>query len=190
MAFGLVLAQDAPTPAATVDSPPTTESMPAIPSFPPASRGRGSPTTTGGARGGRGSNAKPLDENVTITIKGTVAKDIPVDISFTGCGPNFSLSKHISDVELNGTKQPIDCTCEITIAPVNAAYRIEYTVGCRIPVVNSNYTNAGTGGVVTGTVSYTNVSTSSTLILKMGQTISAANSDDQSLTISLSKPAP
>jgi len=237
MTSSRVLAQDA-TP--TAEPPPGNSASTTVFGGAAGARGRGpgatNPPSGGAARGIP--TTKLLDENVMIHIKGVIAKDTPVDITFTGCGPSFNLSKVMGVVPVNGNNQPVIGTCDIIITPVEGAYRVQYSLGCRLPTVSSSTvslsssrgrtvsttTSAGTSGStgdasvsaattgesagttgggtsststsprpqnnVTSTVTYTAVSTSSSVILKMGQTITASSSGDQDLTISLTKPTP
>jgi len=132
----------------------------------------------------------PMD-NVTISLKGMVAKDVPMDFTFTTAGPTFKLDQIISQVAVNGNLQPVIGTCQVTIVPLAAGYRIQYSVGARIPVITSSSVGVGSQrtNAVTSTVTFQSITFAGSVILKAGQPVTILNSDGQDVTITLTKPA-
>ncbi|HVU36727.1 MAG TPA: hypothetical protein VHC95_00185 [Opitutales bacterium] len=114
--------------------------------------------------------------NVSIHVKGKITADIPVDFTMTGCGPDFVMSGPLPEIEIGGQKYPPLSNCRISIVAVEGGYRLEYEIGCSVPTL---------GGAMTSTVTYRAVSTNSSVILKLGQSLTVSTSNGQELTLSL-----
>jgi len=132
------------------------------------------------------SAATPRMDNVTIHIKGVLNQDMPMDFSFTTAGPTFNLQQQISQLEHNGVEHPITGSCQITIAPLAAGYRVRYVIGVRFPVIVSSTTSLATSSATT-TVTYNNIAFAGSVILQSGQPVTILNSDGKDLIISLNK---
>lgn len=125
--------------------------------------------------------------NVSIHVKGKITADIPVDFTMTGCGPDFMMNGPLPEIELDGQKYLPLSNCRISIVAVEGGYRLEYEIGCSVPTLSGAAANLrSSAGATTTSVTYRAVSTNSSVILKLGQSLTVAASNGQELTLSLS----
>jgi hypothetical protein len=132
-------------------------------------------------------NYPPLSMNVAVNVKGNFMPGVPLDLTMTGCGPDFAVSQILSEVEISSHQYPCFGSCKISIVAVGGGYRLEYEVGSSIPEPNASSNIRS--GVTAMAITYRPVSTKSSVILKMGQNLTVTTSIGQDLTFSLC-PAP
>jgi len=122
----------------------------------------------------------PLKENVTLEIKGTVLADVPIDVTWTGSGPDFQLN---SDDWVPKPFNPngILLLSDAIIGEVEGGFNVHLTIGARIGipktqgVTNTNYS----------------LNTVINVLLKPGQPVVVYQGNGGSLTATLTKaPAP
>lgn len=177
---GALWGQDAP--AAPAAAPATTGSA-AAPRAP--ARGTAAARPAGNPAPAR-PNYPPLNMNVSIHVKGKITADIPVDFTMTGCGPDFVMSGPLPEIEIGGQKYAPFSNCRVTIVATEGGYRLEYEIGCSVPTLGGAMTSMrSSAGTVTTSVTYRAVSTNSSVILKLGQSLTVSTSNGQELTLSL-----
>lgn len=71
-----------------------------------------------------------LERNITVRLDGTTTTGNEIDLSLTGIGPVLSAAQLVGD-ELS------HLTCEYSITPAGAAYRVKYTISVRQKVPTS-----------------------------------------------------
>jgi hypothetical protein len=127
-------------------------------------------------------DAPPLKNNVTLSIKGTMI-DIPIDLSCTGTGPRFNITTILSVLD---NKQPIIGRFSATLTPTDDGYHVDYELACQYPIVTSSTASADPKEPPHDTVSYANLSTSSSANLKPDQPLVVINNNGKTVSITIS----
>jgi hypothetical protein len=128
--------------------------------------------TQGGPGGPEPSAHPPLRQNVTLSIKGGVLSNLPVDATWTGVGPEFKID--LVQV-IDGKRVP--STCHGEIWATEDGYRIKCAVIANMPMLETHGK--------TKYVSYSQVGPDVTVLLKPGQSIPLLIQGNQTTTLTL-----
>ena len=127
----------------------------------------------------------PLKENVTLEIKGSILADVPVDLTWTGVGPQFNVStaRMVSGQTAEpAVPDPGRAILNVWTGEISATadgYRVKCAIQTRAPRfdVYGNHTY----------VSYQQVPTEVTVLLKPRQPVTVFSEGSQKLTLTLTQ---
>jgi hypothetical protein len=159
LAAGVLRAQSAPD-ASAPSSPLTVTPVPAKPAAP------------------------ALPDNVTLSVKGQIGgMDLPIDLSWDGTGPKFSIST--TQPNPDDQEHPYHLDFKGTISVTEGAYLVKYSLFWQVPRV------VETGGAngAPNKVSYLSFGLGSSVIIKLDQPAILMNEQGKTLTLTLTKSA-
>ncbi len=125
----------------------------------------------------------PLQENVTISVKGTYLFDLPVDFSITGSGPEFSKDDKATSSTASRTRMNFSGN----VSEDAAGFLLEYAFQMALPIADAASLSTS-ADAASNTVSYHVFPITSSIRLKPGQPVEIWRQNDQVLTITLTLP--
>ena len=85
-----------------------------------------------------------LEKNITISLKGRLANDLPVDLALTGCGETFRSQVALAYLEIpEGSKVPVTGSIDYAVEKRHGLYILQYAIGMREPIATSTTTVPG-----------------------------------------------
>jgi hypothetical protein len=127
--------------------------------------------------------APALPDNVTLSVKGQMGgMDLPIDLSWDGTGPKFSIST--TQPNPDDQDHAYHLSFKGTISVTEGAYLVKYSLMWQVPVV----TDTGGDGAPKK-VSYQSFGLGSSVIIKLDQPVILMNEQGKTLILTLTKSA-
>ncbi len=144
-------------------------------------------TGTGGTAGARppAQPAKPLPpplkENISLTIKSDIVEGFPVNMTLTGCGPEFSSSCLIVPANGGDNSSPVLAEVRLVVSQADEGYKVDCNLTYRIPVTQTSGEAQTTG--------YRSKSIQTTVTPKVGTPLNLASEEGRTALLTITKPA-
>lgn len=118
-------------------------------------------------------------ENLSLAVTGTMAGDVPVDLTFVVGGSELSAHQPLGQVELNGAMNSIAGSFTFNFSKVGDNYRVSYTMTAAIPAL--------AGAPPARAVNYHVATLKGTAIVHPGRPLAILDAGGKTLTLSLIK---
>ncbi len=146
----------------------------------PLPRSSTPPATNSGRRAPAAPPAQELGRNITLHFQGSLLGSIDLDLTLTGCGPQFSTD--FARPAPEGTPAPI-VTVSALVRETVGGLRVEYTLGVRVALETS--AQAVPGGRVARNYEFRDLNLTGAVVVKAGVPIVLSKLGDKTLTLTM-----